>query len=146
MARSLLVCIDGEPAATTLAGYVASDYDEPDVTLFHVIPYTEKRTSPSRGGRDRPEGWYEDARIRADDLFDIATDRLGDEPGLIGRAIESGDPAEEILAAADERDVDQLVLGIRQRNPTGKLVFGSAVQDVLLSTTLPVATVPLGDA
>jgi nucleotide-binding universal stress UspA family protein len=57
--------------------------------------------------------------------------------------IESGEPSEEILAYANEHDVDQIVLGFRKRTPTGKLVFGSTAQDVLLSTARPVISVPL---
>ncbi|MDF9748497.1 universal stress protein [Natrinema salsiterrestre] len=46
----------------------------------------------------------------------------------------SGDPAPEILAYADEIDADVLCLAGRKRSPTGKALFGSVTQDVLLST------------
>ncbi|WP_293030065.1 universal stress protein [Natronococcus sp.] len=53
----------------------------------------------------------------------------------------SGDPAPEIIAAADERDVDLICLSGRKRTPTGKVIFGSVTQSVILGTDRPVATV-----
>lgn len=143
MAGTLLVCVTDEAQTKTVAEYVASAHSDAEVTLFHVIKYTEKRTSPSRGGRDRPDGWYADARDQAEQLFELAGESLAGISGTVDTVIESGEPSEEILAYADEHDVDQIVLGFRKRTPTGKLVFGSTAQDVLLSTARPVISVPL---
>lgn len=52
----------------------------------------------------------------------------------VNLAERSGDPAPEILAYADEIDADLLCLAGRKRSPTGKALFGSITQDVLLST------------
>lgn len=146
MTQSLLVCLEGGSQVEDLASFVAAAHPGADVTLLHVIPYTEKRTAPSRGGRNRPDGWYADAREDAEDLFELATDRLGDTAERVETVIESGEPSQEILAVAEDRGVDQLVLGFRKRSPTGKLVFGSVAQDVLLSTSRPVVAVPLAES
>lgn len=50
----------------------------------------------------------------------------------------SGDPAEEIRKYAEEYDVDQICVGGRKRSPTGKALFGSVTQDVILGTARPV--------
>ena len=49
----------------------------------------------------------------------------------------SGDPADVILAAADEHDVDSIVLGGRKRSPAGKALFGSVTQSVILNSDVP---------
>ncbi|WP_440770285.1 universal stress protein [Natronorubrum sp. DTA28] len=57
----------------------------------------------------------------------------------------SGEPAPELIAVADELDVDMLCLSGRKRSPTGKVVFGSVTQSVILGTDRPVVTVSPGE-
>ncbi len=51
---------------------------------------------------------------------------------------DSGDTVEDILAVADDHDVDSIVLGGRKRSPVGKAIFGSVTQSVILETDRPV--------
>ncbi|MXV62714.1 universal stress protein [Natronorubrum sp. JWXQ-INN-674] len=53
----------------------------------------------------------------------------------------SGDPAPELIKAADDIDADMVCLSGRKRTPTGKVVFGSVTQSVILGTDRPVVTV-----
>ncbi len=51
---------------------------------------------------------------------------------------DSGDTTDDILADAEEYDVDAIVLGGRKRSPAGKAIFGSVTQSVILNSDRPV--------
>ncbi len=51
------------------------------------------------------------------------------------------DPVDEIVAMADEQEVDLVVIGLRRRSPVGKLLMGSTAQRILLDADRPVLAV-----
>ena len=67
------------------------------------------------------------------------------EPGVPVR-FESRDPrqpdaAGALLDAANHHDASVIVIGVRHRSPTGKLLFGSLAQEILLGAPMPVLAV-----
>ncbi|WP_408957244.1 universal stress protein [Natrinema sp. 74] len=56
-----------------------------------------------------------------------------------------GDHGSSIVDLAASVDADQVVVGGRRRSPTGKAVFGSTAQEVLLSAPCPVTFVRSND-
>lgn len=91
--------------------------EEVHATLFH--DFTENPTGASV---------HQVAAVRR------AKERL-EEAGISVTLDESsGDPATEILDLADEQDADVICLAGRKRTPTGKAIFGSVTQEVILST------------
>jgi nucleotide-binding universal stress UspA family protein len=57
---------------------------------------------------------------------------------------EIGDPETEILDVAEEIDTDCIALAGRKRSPTGKVLFGSVTQSVMLHTERPVLATMTG--
>nr|WP_241768123.1 universal stress protein [Haloferax sp. ATB1] len=51
-----------------------------------------------------------------------------------------GDPAEEVTEYADEQDASYIVVSPRRRSRTGKMLFGSVAQSILLNASCPVVS------
>ncbi|WP_251343031.1 universal stress protein [Haloplanus halophilus] len=80
-----------------------------------------------------------------EDALNVVASRLGARAAVeTHQFVRGNDPAEDLLAHAESVAADELVVGVRKRNPTGKVVFGSTAQSVLLRSSRPVAVVPLG--
>jgi nucleotide-binding universal stress UspA family protein len=86
--------------------------------------------------------------------------RAADEPGSVGevRAIcadlgmrepdleirwirDAYEPADDVLAVAEETDAELIVIGLRKRSGVGKLFLGSSAQRILLDSSCPVLAV-----
>ncbi|AXG07643.1 universal stress protein [Haloplanus rubicundus] len=79
-----------------------------------------------------------------EDAINVVRSRLGARATVETHQFVRGNAShEDLLAHADEVAADELVIGVRKRNPTAKVVFGSTAQAVLLRTARPVAVVPL---
>ena len=107
----VLVPLDGSPLSDAALDHALETFDC-GVTVLNVV--TSIDSSMSEGGvlegvadEDREAA----ARERADRLVERAQDRSA-EPGRdVDTAVETGDPAETILAYADEHAVDHIVMG-----------------------------------
>ena len=50
-------------------------------------------------------------------------------------------PGQDIVEYAEEKKVDQIILGVKKKSRTGKFLFGSNAQYVILNAPCPVVTV-----
>ncbi len=51
------------------------------------------------------------------------------------------EPGDDVLDFAQEIKPDMIVIGVKKRSPTGKLIFGSIPQKIILNSEVPVVSV-----
>jgi nucleotide-binding universal stress UspA family protein len=63
---------------------------------------------------------------------------LDSETILSVRGLETG---EDIIKIAEERQAEEIIIGIQRKSKVGKLLFGSTAQYIILNAPCPVVTV-----
>ena len=124
---TFLIGTDGQETSEALVRYVRGRTDDDD-TLYAV-------NSLHGGDRTSDEDIVDGERA-----LEVLAEEVGAETHQLVRG---NSPQVDMLEFAREHDVDELVIGIRKRSPTGKMLFGSTAQDLLLETDRPVVTIPL---
>lgn len=113
--------------ATVVLAHVFTD-EEYDEVLDHLDSDPMGETTP-----DEVAGRHATIRELA-----RAFDEAGVDYAVRGRV---GPHGESIVDLAEEVDADRVVVGGRKRSPTGKAVFGSTAQTVMLNAPCPVTFV-----
>lgn len=123
---------------------LAEAYGE-ELKVLHVIPEddAEEHLEAIRSIEEFSDASISTEAERAAELASVRIEsgigsRARDFVSPIGRV---GNPADEIIAAADSLEPLYLVIGGRKRSPTGKALFGSVTQSVLLNSEYPVVTI-----
>jgi nucleotide-binding universal stress UspA family protein len=105
----VLVPLDGSPLADEALAHALDTFDC-RVTVLNVV--TPLDASMSEGAvLDSDEERREAALERAADLVARAERRAADADRRVATAVETGDPAETVLAYVDAHDVDHVVMG-----------------------------------
>jgi len=115
---------DNEERAMACAQAVADlpgDADEKQVTIIHSFT-------------DNPSGASASQLASVRDV----TDFLEGEGLAVEVTESSGDPADQLLDVARTEDANLIVVAGRKRSPTGKALFGSVTQSVILNAERPV--------
>ena len=92
-----------------------------------------------RGGRDYPA---DEASRFETELTKIQSEL--DHEGIeheVRQLVRGNEPAEDLIAVADEENAEFIVIGLRRRTPVGKLILGSNAQRILLDASCPVLAV-----
>lgn len=97
----------------------------------------------NRGGKDLDQ---EEAARYEQELASVKAEM--DEAGIehqVRQLVRGMEPAEDLIAVADEVTADLIVIGLRRRTPVGKLILGSNAQRILLDASCPVLAVKAED-
>ena len=93
----------------------------------------------NRGGRDYDDDTSQTAEA---ELQRVTDELLGDGLELeVRQLVRGNEPAEDLIAVANDTDADLIVIGLRRRTPVGKLILGSNAQRILLDAPCAVLAV-----
>ena len=137
----ILIATDGSPASTeaTHFGLELAAEEHAAVVFVHVAPARD--VVPTMGGFGMtgtlPHEMTEHDRSPLDEAVTLA-----EEEGVLARStLLQGNVVDEIVAYADERDVDLIVLGSRGHGLLAGALLGSVSQGVVRESKLPVVVV-----
>ncbi|MFC6989712.1 universal stress protein [Haloplanus sp. GCM10025708] len=163
---TILAAVDNDvetSAVVEVAVDLAEAYDD-ELVVLHVMPQKrfdslhEAAQSPKssshftsssdsglpyvESGRLSGEGYFvDDAMADAANVADSVVAATVDDRSNISVEGRVGTPTEEIVDAGQQLDARYIVVGGRKRSPTGKALFGSTTQSILLEADRPVVTV-----
>lgn len=127
---NFLVCFDGSQVARDvlkLAIKEAKVYNG-KIYIIHSM----------RGGSDIPRSEFETAESNLNELRDeVEREKIPCEANLSVRGMA---PGEDIVSYAKENNIDRIIIGVKRRSKTGKMLFGSTAQYVILEAHCPVLT------
>lgn len=132
-----LAATDGRETNEILFSYL-----EPRLTVEDTVYVVH-----SLKGEEKDAGLGEDESdvvIESRETLSAVEDRLSGRAAVeTHQLLRGNEPHEDLLQFADENDVDEILVGIRQRSAAERAVFGSTAQKVLLNADRPVVAVPL---
>jgi nucleotide-binding universal stress UspA family protein len=132
----------GEAARMTIVvGYVPTP--EGEAALDAAITEAKRREEPLHLINSARGDVLADPRYASEDTLDQVRARL-DKTGVpyeIHQLVRGHEPSEELVEAADRLKASLIVIGLRRRSATGKLITGSQAQRILLDANCPVLAV-----
>ncbi|WP_312907106.1 universal stress protein [Natronosalvus caseinilyticus] len=134
-----LAATDGRTANETLLEYLEPRLTHEDTV--HVVHSLKGQEADTGVGEDES-----DVVLESRETLSAMADRLSGRATVeTHQLVRGNDPHEDLLQFAVEHDVDELLVGIRQRSTGERVLFGSTAQKVLLNADRPVVAIPLPD-
>ncbi|AGB17538.1 universal stress protein UspA-like protein [Halovivax ruber XH-70] len=135
MTKSVLVPVDGSEQSERALDYALEAFPDASITLLYVFEggppeiHLEQRGQDYDALRERRHGMLE--RLVADRPFE----------GDVDTAVRIGRPSREIVACADDRAVDHILVGSHGRDGASRVLLGSVAETVVRRAPVPVTVV-----
>ncbi|TFV48127.1 universal stress protein [Blastococcus sp. TF02A_35] len=126
---------------TIVVGYVPTP--EGEAALTAALAEARRREEPLHVVNTSRGDAFVDNRFVSEERLAQLRERL-DGTGVvyeIDQQVRGHEASEEVVEAADRVKASLIVIGLRRRTPTGKLITGSQAQRILLDANCPVLAV-----
>lgn len=136
---TVLVAYDGSEPAQKAVKQAFDEYGDEELVLFRVVELADGYTEASIKAvqdvlGDRRESAAEELRTDLPDIVDTESVDFRTE-------VATGNPAREIVSAAKEYDVDQIVIGSHGRSGVSRVLLGSVAESVVRRSPVSVNVV-----
>ncbi len=137
-----LIAIDGSEHALRALRYVLDHQDffsaNPELVLVNVhLPVPSARAKAVLGSAAIEQYYREDA----EEALAPARAVLAGKPCRVTERLIVGQPAEEIINAAQQDGCDLIIIGTHGRSAIGNLLMGSVAMRVIATSPIPVLSV-----
>jgi nucleotide-binding universal stress UspA family protein len=129
---------------TIVVGYVPTP--EGEAALEAAVAESRLREQPLHVVNSSRGDAFVDRHFASPETLDAVREKL-DASGVVyelDQQVRGRDAADEVVDAAERIGASLIVIGLRRRTATGKLITGSQAQRILLDATCPVLAVKAG--
>ena len=140
--KRVLIAMDYDETSQIVAeaGFSIAKAMDAETILLHVISEHPVYYSTYTYMRELSVDFVSDLKKSTQHFLDKAKKHLGDE--TIKTVLKEGEIAFSIVETAKELNVDIIVMGSHSRKWLENIILGSAAEDVLKRTTIPLFIVP----
>lgn len=131
MGETILLAVDGSDQSKRAFEYAADHFSEESLVALTVVDLGDMNYEYDVDQGEYPVQWLEDAEANAESLLTTFTERAVARDVSLETAIRFGQPSREIVAYADERDADTIVIGSHGRDDVSWTHFGSVAGNVV---------------
>lgn len=148
MTETILVPVDGSDPADAALEFAVDRFPESEIQVLHVVNPLEVAysTEAEAIGRNFWPEQFERSQAESGRILSAAEDLVGERSADVEFDSALGPPAETIVGTAEDRDVDQIIMGSHGRTGVTRVVMGSVAEKVLRRAPVPVTIVHGDDA
>lgn len=139
--RTILVPVDGSTHSNEGLEYAYTEYPDAEFVVLHVVELTDFGSETGADTFEKLERWVERRREEAQRIVDeaAATGATYDVP--VSTVTRIGLPTETIVAYAEARDVDHVIMGSHGRTGDPGVPIGSVAESVTYESPILVTVV-----